>query len=359
MEQTDHEVDILILGGGLAGLGAAIAISKEKKIKCSYLILEAQSHAGGRVRSEELRQFSLQKPQNGTKELRTGEKCEKRAIIVDCGAQWLHGRNNLLYTIADNYNLLTADQSDEGLGGFFYNNSEQIDPLLVKKVDFHIGQLLQECEEFVHNIKNKSCPKSVGHFLRERFQIFVDSLENVQTRQQAKDLFDWHIRFQMIDNSCLTLDHLSAKYYGSYSFNGEPCQAHYNFKYGFKSLIDCLINDISMNSICFKKEVIEIQIHDKQTATNCNKSSKNIGKISVKCSDGSVYLAKAVLITFSLGVLKNKHKTLFRPPLPRSIRNAIECIGYETINKIFLEFETPWWDKLNGIQFVFQHRDEV
>lgn len=307
-KETDEVVDVLVLGLGLAGLGAGIAMSSLNKNgeNISYLILEAQNRAGGRVRTEELLNFNTR-----------NQKYTKKS--VDTGAQWLHSRNNFLYSISEKYELLTSYQSKEGLGSFFYENCEQIDPFLVKKVELQIGRMLKECENYINT---KKYPRSVGHFLRERFQEFVDNLEDPIEQNQAMNLFDWHLRFQIVDNSCGTLDNLSAKYWGKYSFNGEISQAHYNFKYGFQSVVDYLTKLLNNEWIHYNKEVTEIEILEKQ------KNRRNRVNISVKCSDGSAYLGKSVLITFSLGVLKKKHATLFRPSLPDAIMKSIESIGF-------------------------------
>lgn len=53
------------------------------------------------------------------------------------------------------------------------------------------------------------------------------------------------------------------------------------------------------------------------------------------------------------------HKTLFNPTLPSSVQLAIESIGFETINKVFMEFDSPWWNGMDGIQFVSKHNKEV
>lgn len=347
IQEFCHHVDVLILGAGLAGLGAATAISKGTNL--SYLLLEAQRQAGGRVKTEPMLEFS------------TSQKIHAPSVsgAVDLGAQWLHGRNNFLYTISENNKLLASEQSEEGLGAFFYEDSSQIDEYLAKKVDFCIGQILNECEAFARRTKDETYPKSVGHFLRERFQTFLDNLDNEQDREHAKNLFDWHVRFQIIDNSCLSLDQLSAKYWGKYSFNGESCQAHYNFKNGFGSVIDCLIGELIYDSVHYNKEVTSIRIHENQTEMNNNSTSSKRPNISVKCSDGTCYTANHVLVTFSLGVLKKMHEKLFSPSLPRQVHTAIESIGFETINKIFLEFDCDWWRDLDGIQFLFNANEEV
>lgn len=275
-DQVICHTNVLILGAGLAGLGAATKISNAfyNSNEHTYLMLEASSKAGGRVKTEKFLDYSKNKTEA------SAEYSDLK--FVDTGAQWLHGRNNLLYSISQKYQLLSAQQSEEGLGVFFHEYGNQIDPFFVKKVDFQIGELLSECEKFVHSKETLNFPKSVGHFLRENFQQFINCLENPQDKEDAVDLFDWHERFQIIDNSCLSLDQLSAKYWGRYSFNGESCQAHYNFKNCFGSIIDCLIAELNSKSIQYNKEVTEIRINN-----NNNKEPS----ISVKCSDGSLYTA--------------------------------------------------------------------
>lgn len=362
-DTIDRHVDVLILGGGLAGLGAAVALNKQQcnAKQCSYLILESSNQAGGRVKTVEIQKYVPTHHEMMNEKL-TNDK-QNESNLIDAGAQWLHGRNNFLYDISEHHQLLAAEQSEEGLGTFFYENGEEINPYLVKTVDFHIGKLLEECEQFAHTKKMDTYPKSVGHFLRERFQTFVDSLKCAEDQNCALDLFDWHVRFQTIDNSCLTLDQLSAKFWGNYSFNGESCQAHYNFKNGFGSVVDCIVSELEDDSIHYNKQVIDIRIHDIHSEMNNNDrdpDEQNISNlISVKCSDGSVYEAKHVVVTFSLGILKRQHKDMFHPALPAPMSTAIESIGFETINKIFLEFSTPWWNNLDGIQFIFKHNEKV
>ena len=49
-------------------------------------------------------------------------------------------------------------------------------------------------------------------------------------------------------------------------------------------------------------------------------------KVIVKCKDGGIYIADYVLVTVSLGVLKGRHASMFKPALPQSKVNAIEVI---------------------------------
>lgn len=339
---------MLILGAGLAGLGAATTINRFKDKKISFLILEGQEKAGGRIKTVKMLDYEHQR--------NIPNSCADQDI-VDSGAQWLHGKYNYLHELSEQYDLLSTEQSEEGLGAFLYENCIEIKPFMVNKIDFVISELLTECELFAQQTKtehiNELYPKSVEHFLRERFQHYLNTIKCPIEKEIAYDLFDWHLRFQIIDNSCLHLDHVSAKHWGKYSFNGESCQAHYNYRNGFDAIINCLTDKLDESSILFKKEIVEISINE----SNKIKGSCDIEwpKISVKCADQTIYTANHVLVTFSLGVLKTNHLKMFRPCLPSFIEQAINDIGFETINKLFLQFETAWWGDLNGIQLIFNN----
>ena len=53
-------------------------------------------------------------------------------------------------------------------------------------------------------------------------------------------------------------------------------------------------------------------------------------KVQVGCSDGSVYLADQVIVTVSLGVLKERAHYIFSPPLPTRKLNAIKVKYFYT-----------------------------
>ncbi len=65
--------------------------------------------------------------------------------------------------------------------------------------------------------------------------------------------------------------------------------------------------------------------------------------ILIACSDGSTYEADHVICSVSLGVLKERHRTIFNPPLPQSKIDTIEGMGFGTVGKVILEFDQPFW----------------
>lgn len=81
-------------------------------------------------------------------------------------------------------------------------------------------------------------------------------------------------------------------------------------------------------------------------------------KAVVKCADGTSYEADHVVVTASLGVLKENYKTLFTPPLPLMKVNAIEGLSIGVVDKIFLEFEKPFWEEeWAGISLLWTEKD--
>lgn len=354
--QKHEMVDVLVLGGGLAGLGAALEL---KNKKFNYMILEGQAIAGGRVNTMEMLDYDVLL-QNKTV---LGKQCDfnhnndnnlsddtifRETVhnFIDSGAQWLHGKYNALHDLAEQHHLLMNEQSEEGLGTFMRDDGLILDDYLIKKIDFCVGEILTECEKYAQNNLN-IYPKSVNSFLLERFQEYLQNIEDVAQQQYAKQLLDWHIRFQIIDNSCLSLDHVSAKSWGKYSYNGESCQAHYNFKNGFSSVVNALVLEIGEKNIRFNKSVIEIEVNPRKT---------NLPVVSVKCLDNHIFYANHVIVTFSMGCLQfGLNNGLFKPSLPEPIEQTIRDIGFQTINKLFFQFKEPWWGDNDGIQLVFRN----
>ena len=69
------------------------------------------------------------------------------------------------------------------------------------------------------------------------------------------------------------------------------------------------------------------------------------GQSGVKINaTGGEYAFDAVIITLPLGVLKRNIVT-FEPELPKQKRQAIERLGMGTLDKLYLLFDEPFWDK--------------
>lgn len=86
----------------------------------------------------------------------------------------------------------------------------------------------------------------------------------------------------------------------------------------------------------------------------------NNEKVQLKTENGQNYEVDHVIFTPSAGVLKAKHKELFKPNLPADKIDAIEKIGYDAVMKMALQYEKRWWpEDVFEFIFVYSKEDEV
>ncbi|XP_069688815.1 uncharacterized protein [Periplaneta americana] len=370
---------VFIVGAGIAGLAAAKTLLENgvQNIK----ILEAQDRPGGRIHSVCL-----------------------DGGWVETGAQWIHGQNNEVWRLAQKYNLLSSITSAEGEGPYMRDDGVIFDPGLVEEIYQVVTEILEECEQFSEkNCNAETVPKSIGQYLRQKFEKYLESCHNdtKEIIRMKEELYDWHLRFQVIDNSCTVLDKLSAKAWGNYSYSGG--ENYVNFKEGYSSLVRAIVEELPEGMLCLNSPVtkvrwrqrLDLQVQTDRSTDNdlkiackklngvhltnsfyahvengdslrpvsqtCDKDSeskvlKTAGKgpVEVSCSNGDQYTADHIILTCSLGYLKENYEDLFEPRLPLPMIQAIEDMGFATINKIFLLYKKPWWmPDIKGFQLIW------
>ena len=83
------------------------------------------------------------------------------------------------------------------------------------------------------------------------------------------------------------------------------------------------------------------------------------GGVEVSLEGGARLRAEVAVVALPLGVLKLGHGTMFRPPLPPAKTEAIRKLEFGLMDKIFLEFDSVFWDPDNpGIQLIMTEEDE-
>ncbi|XP_035205562.1 peroxisomal N(1)-acetyl-spermine/spermidine oxidase-like [Stegodyphus dumicola] len=79
----------------------------------------------------------------------------------------------------------------------------------------------------------------------------------------------------------------------------------------------------------------------------------------VECEDGEKISADCVIISASVGFLKENMDTFFSPSLPEKKIKALSNIGFGTMDKIFLIFDEPFWTSDDhGFQIIWANEDE-
>lgn len=149
----------------------------------------------------------------------------------------------------------------------------------------------------------------------------------------------------------------------------EPCEGDEMLSWkdkGFATVLDLLqvisflplpLTQTNLNSDFLLKNKVpgdnpdeQQQVIDIIPLTNFNKKvckiayNRSAGSIKVDCEDGTTFAAEHLICTVSLGVLKKRHFSMFEPLLPLSKINCIDGLAYGTVNKIYLEFDEPFWN---------------
>lgn len=341
---------IIIVGAGAAGLSAAYKLTQ--KGYTNFVILEAQPMAGGRIQSYYY-----------------GDD-----RVLELGAQWVHGEEgNPLYGYALSKDLLAdprRQQSLEGRGLFCTDQGTRLPQELVDGVVTVLNQIKEELGGRRPRVEGNQelfalneLPISVGEYLRARFHEHLEAENNTADVVRMKwAIYDWYWRFEVIDNSCYTLDELSFKSYEEF----EECPGvwNINLRHGFSSVINSLLEQIPDANIRYSKAVKRIYWDNnmfpsretKQPRSSISNSQETMWENTpfVECEDGEILSCRHLLLTMSAGYLKRNLDSMFYPKLPEKKREALRGIGFGTINKIFLIFDEPFWEPgTEGFQLIW------
>lgn len=182
------------------------------------------------------------------------------------------------------------------------------------------------------------------------------------------------------ESSSPNMDEVSLSEFGEWT---EIPGAHFVIPEGFMKIVQLLAQDIPSRTICLRKPVrcihwnysaqhqeVIAKSGDINQDNNHNENSDGcqphedpliLGHpVYIECEDEEWIAADHVIMTASLGVLKQYHEAMFSPSLPEDKVLAIDKLGISTTDKIFLEFEEPFWSpECNSIQFVWEDEAQL
>ncbi|GAB6025469.1 hypothetical protein CHUAL_011209 [Chamberlinius hualienensis] len=304
-----HQVQkkVIIIGAGVAGLSAAKSLihSGYKNVQ----IFEATDVIGGRI--------STTAVGNGWGEL---------------GAQWIHGEDdNTAYKTALQHNLIFKDGDLRELykNIFCSDDGSQIDESLVNEVVEALTDSLDRTS-MKDLIDKYNQNMNIDEYLNIEMEKLINrSKPSPAVKREMNGLLNWFKAFQSSIDGCDSLKQLSTTSFREY----KECEGNIltNFKHGYISLVNLLASKIPPATVHLNKAVDEINL------------LPNGNGVRVICSDSSVNYADHVIVTVSLGYLKQHANKLFKPALPPAKLQTIENLEFGTVNKIFLEFESSFW----------------
>ncbi|XP_045767200.1 spermine oxidase-like [Maniola jurtina] len=301
VSKTRQTYDTIIIGLGAAGTTAASTLAKAGK---TVLALEAQDRIGGRV---------------WTVPFGDG--------IVELGAEWIHGsENSWVYETAVQNNIPVFPQNTS---------------FKVYKSDGTEGKtkLIDELLRYLIEVTDKPAekPEPLGKFVTETLMEYLK--ENYPEVLNDHDFINEFLDFtDLIINSD----------YGAKNWNYITAQPDYEnlegdqyiswHRYGYKTFFEILLNTYKNGT---GWPTLEIKLNKEVTLINWPKSTT--GNVEVVCKDGSVYIANNVIVTVSLGVLKERYNSLFLPSIPASKATVIDILSFGHVGKTIFSFQRAWW----------------
>ncbi|MCI4378637.1 hypothetical protein PGIGA_G00218300 [Pangasianodon gigas] len=333
MNTVSRDTKIVVVGAGFAGLAAAASLVQGgfQNVK----ILEAKERVGGRV--------CTMKPFTEN--------------IIELGANWIHGQEgNPLYQLAKEQDLLVEaiaaskmmclPHSVTPRDYFFMEGGKQLSTNTVDRVCSLFSKLTLKA--FESELEDKHRVLSLGDYLDVSF-----AESPLATSEDESKIFEWCKRSECTDEAASSLYEVSASQIGYYiALEG----GFFNSlgPGGYQAILDILLKALPSGTILRNTEVKSIQWGSKG-----DEGKEENHPVRVICENDQIIETDHVIVTVSLGVLKQKARTMFEPALPKSKLDAIERLGFGTVDKIFLYFSERFWpEDCAGIQLVWDKGPE-
>ncbi|XP_048667225.1 spermine oxidase isoform X2 [Marmota marmota marmota] len=250
------------------------------------------------------------------------------------------------------------------------------------------GKVYNLTQEFFRHGKpvNAESQNSVGVFTREevRNRIRDDPDDPEATKRLKLAMIQQYLKVESCESSSHSIDEVSLSAFGEWT---EIPGAHHIIPSGFMRVVELLAEGIPSHVIQLGKPVrcihwdqasarprgpeIEPRVEGDHNHDTGEVGQSGVGPqggrwdedeqwpVMVECEDCEVIPADHVIVTVSLGVLKRQYTSFFQPGLPAEKVAAIHRLGIGTTDKIFLEFEEPFWGpECNSLQFVWEDEAE-
>ncbi|XP_070772619.1 peroxisomal N(1)-acetyl-spermine/spermidine oxidase-like [Enoplosus armatus] len=329
---------VVIVGCGVSGVAAA-----HRLVNAGFhhvRILEATDRSGGRIKTGRL-----------------GNN------ITEIGASYIHGpsEENPLFCLARDYGLLDPEalspenqamDVDERLPwvpNWFSSSGQRLSAGHMSPALEMFNELLDDTLQFAN--QEETGWASVGHFMRSEARHRAAERwkdKDKTTRELLLCAVSTMLKAECCASATHTMDEIDLAGFNMYkSLAGLDC----TFPGGYEGLIKSLMSKLPTDLVTYNRPVCCVHWSNTESRGNA---------LTVECDDGERIAADHVIVTVPLGYLKKHHSTLFCPPLPAHKLLSVQKLGFGTCNKIYVEFESPWWDAdCEVIYLLWKDEEEV
>ncbi|XP_060559853.1 uncharacterized protein LOC132719912 [Ruditapes philippinarum] len=304
--------DVVVVGGGIAGMAAARRLLKEGNL--AVKVLEAQkTRYGGRI-------WTYREGARGV-----------RGVDVDIGASFLNtkAKNNSLIKMAEEFELDTASSGNLQIH-FVEKNGE-------KKVYFG---------------------DNATDLYTEVFKLVIKALDSVKKEGVDRPVID--VMLEALDFTYETDEQKYDKNIVKAVITSLPVAVLHNFS----SLLYRIENDFGWDKIVLDgmgallDRIVAGSGTELPVKIELNKVVRNIKidsdrkKVLIRTVDRKQIVADAVIVALPIGVLQNKN-VIFEPDLPAKKKKALQDIGLGYNTKVVVGFDKAFWPKDVGTFNVF------
>jgi monoamine oxidase len=300
---NENQIDIIIIGAGIAGISAGFELVK-KGFK--VLILEARDRIGGRIWTN-----------------------DKFNIPLDLGASWIHeSEGNPLSQLVEQFQIKTVSFDYDDTTTYYADGSQ-----INEEDESYYEELFDQIFEQLETLRNKREDEdqediSLGEAITE-------ILKNEDLDQEDLTVINYLLNTTIEHEYAGDLNNLSLYYWDNdQGFDGEDLI----FPQGYSQILQPMVKDLTIQLN---------QIVQKIDYTN---------QIEVTTNQG-IFKAKYGIFTLPLGVLK-AGKVEFLPPLPNQKKEAINHLKMGVLNKVYLKFPEVFWDDSQMLEYISNNKGE-
>lgn len=294
-QSTTREADVLVVGAGIAGVGAARVLQDNGY---SVIILEARNRMGGRIWTDR----------------------DGLGIPVDLGASWIHGViGNPLTELGNTNDIQRVTSNFTDLAYYDFDGSP-FDETQYLEAERLLNGLLREAAQYGDQLDDDvTLQSAIDRSLASR------SLSAEQVRY-----LDLAIQLNIEGDYAADTTDLSLWWYDSAELYPGREELVVD---GYGQFVDVLAAGLDVRL----EHIVEAVDYSGD-------------QVSIMTSQGS-FSGRTAIVTLPLGVLKAETVT-FTPLLPAAKLQVIDRFVMGTLNKLSLRFEEVFWDDVEVLTYA-------